>query len=1083
MKTKIGLPFGLALVMFIGIFTVLLALGALNPHPAEAVTGSFTVTQSNSNAGEVSSYGFSVVSAADFEAGDTLTITFPTGTVLPSGSVGNTANWTLGPGVPASVSVNPFNRTVALEAPAGFATIALGGAIAVAASEDAGIVNPPAGTGLTLSVVTSDDAVSGASNGYDIAIVTSISDFELTSMDEETVSGFSFTFVSDAAFNANDILTLTFPEGTGLSDNALGDPTNWTLGSGVPASVIVNPTNRTVGLQASSTFSTIAAGADIAVAALEDAGIVNPPAGTGLTLSVVTTGDTDGFSVTFDIEEPSVVTPTPTTGLTLESVTADPRSPGAIAQYVIAFRTGEFGKLTANSGTITVHFDKDFGGLGPLSKEDVVVASSTGGAVNPAVDPVRTLIGSPAAYVNNVEYTITVPDMNGDDPSVLNIEGDAFVTVTISPGAGISNPTEAGNKGPIGVYTSAEPVFIDTGKIPVPRQLFLTDYDNNRNKETTVLGYGFKDKTTATIWLEKTDVTGNEIGRQDPGEVVLITADVLSNDTFEKKFTVRVPPFVPGKGNIISARDGQDNTAVPVIFEVQGLMTVTSRDVSVGDTLQISVVDWSDGSIPSEDEYTLIGGNADADDALKQGTLVIGGIRHTSRVNFTNGSANFSVVIDNNVPLGSQRMDLKVAGEADDLVLNVKGANLSVTPTTVVANQTISVTGSEFSGANATINGTLQEEDNASEGESPSYVSFGGDPAGLKASDGGQSDKINGGAVINIDNGGSWSASIVVPITDAATTPGIHQLKVIDSLGREGVTEVTIAERMMTLEPAVGRPGTTVHVTGTGYPASNSRVGADAVTLVQIYYGDFVSPVASVSPDSSGNFSTSFRVPLTADIPSDSTVTSEFDHESLSNKVTDTAIHTIPGATISLSSSEGSAGDTVTVSGEGFKAYTSVKRLEIGDLELDVSANTGAAGSFEASFLVPELDSGIQNVEVEVGNTVASASFRVLIPGEGDTMMPGMMPNEAMAPAMAFAPVIAEDNLITVYHFDPATQSEAPNRGWTLYDARPLFMGGNNLDMINPGGFYFLQVKENQMGVEIGGRTMDLYAGLNPVQW
>ena len=42
MKTKIGLPFGLALVMFIGIFTTMLALGALSPSKGlEAVGGDF----------------------------------------------------------------------------------------------------------------------------------------------------------------------------------------------------------------------------------------------------------------------------------------------------------------------------------------------------------------------------------------------------------------------------------------------------------------------------------------------------------------------------------------------------------------------------------------------------------------------------------------------------------------------------------------------------------------------------------------------------------------------------------------------------------------------------------------------------------------------------------------------------------------------------------------------------------------------------------------------------------------------------------------------------------------------------------
>ena len=91
--------------------------------------------------------------------------------------------------------------------------------------------------------------------------------------------------------------------------------------------------------------------------------------------------------------------------------------------------------------------------------------------------------------------------------------------------------------------------------------------------------------------------------------------------------------------------------------------------------------------------------------------------------------------------------------------------------------------------------------------------------------------------------------------------------------------------------------------------------------------------------------------------------------------------------------------------------------------------------------------------------------------------------SEEATPDVAFAAVIAEDNLVKVFHFDAATQNEAPNYGWTIYDARPLFMKTNTLSTITPGGFYFLQVKNDQMGVEIGGRTIDLYAGLNPVQW
>ena len=38
MKTKIGIPIGLALVMFLGVFTAMLAFGTLSPEPTQAQT-------------------------------------------------------------------------------------------------------------------------------------------------------------------------------------------------------------------------------------------------------------------------------------------------------------------------------------------------------------------------------------------------------------------------------------------------------------------------------------------------------------------------------------------------------------------------------------------------------------------------------------------------------------------------------------------------------------------------------------------------------------------------------------------------------------------------------------------------------------------------------------------------------------------------------------------------------------------------------------------------------------------------------------------------------------------------------------
>ena len=58
--------------------------------------------------------------------------------------------------------------------------------------------------------------------------------------------------------------------------------------------------------------------------------------------------------------------------------------------------------------------------------------------------------------MSNIEYLVDVPDMNGEENGLLGIAAGSTVTLTISPAAGITNATEGGNKGPIGVYTSKQ---------------------------------------------------------------------------------------------------------------------------------------------------------------------------------------------------------------------------------------------------------------------------------------------------------------------------------------------------------------------------------------------------------------------------------------------------------------------------------------------------------------------------------------------------------------------------------------------------------------------------------------------------
>ena len=753
-------------------------------------------------------------------------------------------------------------------------------------------------------------------------------------------------------------------------------------------------------------------------------------------------------SVSVTVE--ATATPAPVSKVT---VTPSPVYPGAAAQYEIKFLTKQM--LPEGIGKIFLEIDSSVGVPTSLSTQDVRISATlvTG---NSTANQNRPLDLAPTYEVipgsdNRKLYTIAVPDMDAAESVNASIKGGATVTVTFLANAGFTNPTEAG-KDDITVYTSETATKVK-GEFRTKVQLFSDDKGDNRDKPLTITGKGFKNGTQATVYLDQ-----NNNQMKDPGEVDLAFATVGSDDTFVATFTVRVPPFQQGKGNYINAVDGEtpSNTSdTSVAFEVEGLMTLSPSSLGIGDTLSIDLKDWPNETITAVE----IGG----EDHLLGRSLTAG-----------NNRLQFDITIQDAVRLGTQQVKVTSGTENDTANIVISGADLIITPTTVVPNQSISATGRGFTGSGATIN----------VGNDKSVVSL--DGADLKGSGGPLSNKVNDGQRLDVDNGGNWSASIVVPVTSTSITAGPHELRVEDSEGRIGIASINIAERTLTLDPAVSRVGTTVTVTGTGFPARNSAQGAEGVQVVQIEYNEngVFRTVASVTPDSSGSFRTTFQVPLNAGIPSTNTVRGKFNYGSeATGDIYTLANHDVPEGSITLSATEAMPGETITVSGEGFKAFRSVEEIKIATIEATPSPkpSTTSGGSFTATFLVPGLDLGIKNVNVKIGETTASASLTIV--EETTTMMPEVMMAEEAAPDVAFAAVIAEDNLIAVYHFDPATQNEAPNYGYTVYDARPLFMSGNNLDSIEPGQFYTVEVSENQMGVTLGSQTVDLYASFTPIRW
>ncbi len=645
------------------------------------------------------------------------------------------------------------------------------------------------------------------------------------------------------------------------------------------------------------------------------------------------------------------------------SVTSTTQDPGDVSGYRFRFTTPD--ALTANEDTITVHFDKDF--MYPpevLSRSNVTVSAmvSSGSATTdasgpgatgdygPPSDATREILTSgkhglsDSAALNNVEYTFQVPDMNGDKEGSPGIAAGATVTVTVSPGAGISNPTEAGSKGPIGVFTSRQPVMDTSLRITVNRTLQLSDYDTHRGKAITVIGKGFQDGTTAHIFLDNANGMRQE----------LVSEHVASDDTFLATFIVTVPPFVPGKGNMIYAEDGNQPpfTAGPVEFEVEGLLTVSPASAAVGDEVDITLVDWPDGPIPA-------------------GAVTIAGVaqRVIGSPSVTGNSASFRIEIGTGTPSGTNEIKVTANGESDRVWITILGAILETSPATAVPNQAVTVTGRGFTG-----DGTINAAGDGSE------VTLGGDGKALTRSAGGFRN-FNNGEAVTVDSGGSWSATIIVPITTATTLPGTDWLEVMDSGGRSGSADITFPPRTLTIEPAGARPGEEAALTGAGFPASNTRAKEQNTPPIEVYYDDGL--VGTAIPDGDGNITLSFRVPLDAAIPSTNRVEARYmipGAPSGSAPVKAHTNHEVPGARIRLSMDEGKPGDSLTITGDGFKAFALVEYVRIGGVDVTPAPrpDTDLDGEFTVTILVPDLAEGAHSVEVQAGGVTASANFMVL---------------------------------------------------------------------------------------------------------
>ena len=164
---------------------------------------------------------------------------------------------------------------------------------------------------------------------------------------------------------------------------------------------------------------------------------------------------------------------------------------------------------------------------------------------------------------------------------------------------------------------------------------------------------------------------------------------------------------------------------------------------------------------------------------------------------------------------------------------------------------------------------------------------------------------------------------------------------------------------------------------------------------------------------------------------------------------TKTETHTIPGGMVTLSPDQGPPGTTVTVTGDGFQAYSAVVDMTVGGLSvLTTGINTDADGDFTATVILPALPAGTHSFFVGVGGTKAQPSnSESLVFTVGEVVAPSTRPSEDV-----FEPLVTAGVLTVVWHFDNDTKA------WSFYDPRPEVAAAVDLTMVSTGDNVWIQV-------------------------
>ena len=681
-------------------------------------------------------------------------------------------------------------------------------------------------------------------------------------------------------------------------------------------------------------------------------------------------------------------TPTPTMPpAPAESATLNTKMAGSATRLTITGSGAQLGEVGPND-EIVISL-ASFGLPASIAEADVTIDDG-----NNTTNPQSVSVSGSDITLLLGKFDASKPN---DDAANMITAADDGITMIIRDRAGITTPVKAGMyevkvDGKDASDADGHDLAGANMMVPIIRSISVAPASAIRGTDITITGKGFTDGSAA--------VTAGDVG--------IGAADIVSGSftlTVNNNMKVNnTSAFAKGAaGTAIQATDGTGATAAAAASHmIKAAFSISPESPNPGQEVTITLAD-TDVTATSSVMVSFAGGTANA---AKMGS----------------SAESWTVSVPSDVRRGTIQMSVTVDSAAA-LTKNITIATnpLTVTPTTVVPGQVISVTGTGFKGA--------------------SNIAAGGVTIGSVAAN---------SAPLLVNNIGSVTFDVSVPGGVAA---GNAKVVVTDSAGRVGEATITVTKAALTLDPEESLIGSDVMVSGVGFPAND---------LVLIKYNG--NTLTTANTDSEGMFSKGIMVP-SGGISTGGSYSVSAESQINDVEVSASKAHKTPKPTITLSSESATAGSSLTIDGANYKGFLQVHRIEIGGQNVTTlpTPATDKWGTFSATVQVPQLSPGRYAVKATLGDEGGDSATEFLQVVEEVVVV-------STAPADVFAEI--GDRLSRVWYLDRESQE------WSFYDPDPELADFNTLSEVKSGQVVQVIVTAGDP-IEFQGAT--LYAGTNPI--